>query len=375
MLRQVFGAFNNINTITEKNINRESLVKKAMDGGYNLLIDQARYPLGNLHAIFSNYNLEPDYQRKRVWDLKRKSKLIESLLVNVPIPPIFLYETDYNKYEVMDGLQRISTIISFFNNEFRLEGLDLWSEINGYNFKELPEELRNLIRRRYLSATIILKESNKSSKRELELKQFVFERLNTGGMELSPHEIRTAIYPSKFNSMINDVADTKTFRKMINNSEDELIRMEDRELVLRFFAFKAAINCDYRRGIKVTLDNFAIKAKDFEENDVLEANNYFEDLIKDIYEIYGDKAFKKTLTGKFEKMIYDTLILSISRIKDGGINLDVLKNQEQKEAVNAKNKFIKENREIFNGKYTALKNVESRVTYFYEFLLGEINNE
>jgi hypothetical protein len=367
---EIFRAFDNINSNIERNRDRDYLVKKAMDGEYNLLIDQARYPLENLALIFSNYNLKPDYQRKRVWDLKRKSKLIESLLVNVPIPPIFLYETDYNKYEVMDGLQRISTIISFFNNEFSLDGLELWSEINNYKFNDLPEELRNLIKRRYLSAIIILKESNKSKERELELKQFVFERLNTGGMELSPHEIRNAIYPSKFNNMINELADVDIFRKMINNSEDELIRMEDRELILRFFAFKAAINCNYRRGIKVTLDNFAIRAKEFNENEIEESYDYFEKLITEINEIYSDKAFKKTKTGKFEKMIFDTVMLSISKLIDEGIDLDKLKTDN---ATEAKNNFIRKERESFNGKYTALMNVENRVNIFYHFLLGEIN--
>src|SRR5690606_36572657 len=124
------------------------------------------------------------------WDPKRKSRLIESLLVNVPIPPIFLYEIEYNKFEVMDGLQRISTIISFFKDEFKLDGLELWEELNTLYFSDLPEELRNSINRRYLSAIIILKESNKNKEKEAELKKFVFERLNTGGMELSPHEIR-----------------------------------------------------------------------------------------------------------------------------------------------------------------------------------------
>ncbi|KOP31392.1 hypothetical protein ADM98_00640 [Exiguobacterium sp. BMC-KP] len=371
MLNNIFKVFNNIHTSPELNQSREHLVDKAMQGEYNLLIDQARYPLQNLQTIFSNYNLKPDYQRKRVWDQKRKSKLIESLLVNVPIPPIFLYETDFNKYEVMDGLQRISTIISFFNNEFELDGLDLWSEINGFKFGDLPEELANLIRRRYLSAIIILKETNKSPDRELELKQFVFERLNTGGMELSPHEIRNAIYPSEFNSTINKLSELSPFRKMINNSDDELIRMEDRELILRFFAFKAAINCNYRRGIKNTLDSFAIKAKEFTDDETDASFDYFESLISAVYDIYGDKAFKKTKNGKFEKMIYDTVMLSISKLLDEEINL---KNLKEIDSVAAKNEFIRLKKADFNGKYTSLKNIENRVSLFYNFLLEEIKN-
>ncbi|MFI2959711.1 DUF262 domain-containing protein [Priestia sp. JSM ZJ58] len=370
MTDNVFNVFNTKATAVEKTPDREYLVNKALNGEYNLLIDQARYPLQNLPLIFSNYNLTPDYQRKRVWDTKRKSKLIESCLVNVPIPPVFLYETDFNKYEVMDGLQRISTIISFYNNDFKLEGLELWSEINGLGYNELPEELRNLINRRYLSAIIILKESNKSKEREMELKQFVFERLNTGGMELSPHEIRNALHPSSFNNMINDIAESPKFKLMISNSEDELIRMEDRELILRFFAFKSAIYCNYRKGIKVTLDNYAIEAKDFKEDEVDYAHDYFISIIDSVYEVYGEKAFKKSSKSKFEKMIFDTVMLAFSKLVDNGVDLSLL---NKVNAVEKKNELFKNRKDAFNGKYTALVNVENRVNIMYEFLIGEIN--
>ncbi|WP_175623622.1 DUF262 domain-containing protein [Paenibacillus odorifer] len=368
----IFEVFNSRGPGLNKPVDREYLVSKALNGEYNLLIDQARYPLENLPLIFHNYNLHPDYQRKRVWDIKRKSKLIESCLVNVPIPPVFLYETDYNKYEVMDGLQRISTIISFFNNEFKLDGLELWSEINGSKFSELPEELRNLINRRYLSAIIILKESNKSKERELELKQFVFERLNTGGMELSPHEIRNALHPSKFNSMINELAKNQVFKSMINNSEDELIRMEDREIILRFFAFKSAIECDYKRGIKITLDNYSIAAKNFDEDQVEYAHDYFIDVIDSIFAIYGEKAFIKSSKGKFEKMIFDTVMLAVSKLKDEGYDLEPLRRMGAV-ATSKKIGLIKKHKDEFNGKYTALANVKTRVEIFKNFLVGEIN--
>lgn len=370
----IFKVFNKKEKIVSNGFDREYLVKKAMNGEYNLILDQARYPLDNLPLIFQNYNLNPDYQRKRVWDIKRKSKLIESCLVNVPIPPVFLYEIEYNKYEVMDGLQRISTIISFFNNEFKLDGLELWHEINGYTFSELPEELRNLINRRYLSAIIILKESNKSKQRELELKQFVFERLNTGGMELSPHEIRNALHPSLFNNVINKLAENNIYKKMINNTEDELIRMEDRELIIRFFAFKSAIATDYKRGIKVTLDTYAIHAKNFNASQVNYAEEYFLAVIHHVYKLYGENAFKKSSKGKFEKMIFDTVMIAISKLIDEDKNLNSLL---IKGAVNSSKKYglIKKYKEEFNGKYTALVNVKTRVDILYNSLIGELEDE
>ena len=123
----------------------QEIKKKLSSGEYNLVIDQARYPLAALPVIFKSYNLNPDYQRNKVWDSQRKSRLIESLIMNIPIPPIFLYEISPSKYEVMDGLQRISTIIDFLNNKFKLKGLEVWQELNGCSYKALIPEVQDAI--------------------------------------------------------------------------------------------------------------------------------------------------------------------------------------------------------------------------------------
>ena len=83
-------------------------------------------------------NLHPEYQRRLVWDVKKKSLLIESLLMNVPIPPVFLYEYDLSRYETMDGQQRLNTIVDFYSNRFRLRGLKTWSALNGRNYDDCP---------------------------------------------------------------------------------------------------------------------------------------------------------------------------------------------------------------------------------------------
>ena len=131
--------------------NETEIIEKYRKGEYRIVIEQARYPLANLKEIFSAYNFTPEYQRRRVWDAKRKSRLIESFIINVPVPSIFLYEYDFSKYEVMDGLQRITSILEFFDNKYQLEGLELWSELNGKYYEDLPLEIRTAVERRYLS--------------------------------------------------------------------------------------------------------------------------------------------------------------------------------------------------------------------------------
>ena len=172
--------------------------EKYMKGETRLVTEQARYPLPTLKELFSKestYELQPDFQRRKGrWSIEKKSKLIESFIINVPVPPVFLYEVSFANYEVMDGLQRISTIIDYYNDEFELTGLDQWAELNGMKYSELPEKIKEGIDRRYLSSIILLNESASNPQKAMQMKQLVFERLNTGGETLSGQEISNAIY-------------------------------------------------------------------------------------------------------------------------------------------------------------------------------------
>jgi len=119
--------------------------------------------------------------------------------MNVPVPPLFVYESDLAKYEVMDGQQRITAVLDFYTNKLRLEGLDQWPELNARIYDTLPAEIRKGIDRRSISYIVLLKESAPTTEDEALLRQEVFERLNTGGIRLSPQEIRNALYQGRFN--------------------------------------------------------------------------------------------------------------------------------------------------------------------------------
>ncbi|MGL6342326.1 MAG: DUF262 domain-containing protein, partial [Waterburya sp.] len=100
----------------------------------------------------NNYmDVSPFYQRRLRWDKKKQSQLIESFLINIPVPPIILYEKEYNSYEVMDGQQRITAIKDFYNNDLELTGLKLWSELNGRKYQQLPDKIKAGIDRRAIS--------------------------------------------------------------------------------------------------------------------------------------------------------------------------------------------------------------------------------
>lgn len=352
-------------------VDKTSFDKKIKDGQFNIVIDQARYPLFNIREIFNSYKLQPSYQRNRVWDKNRKSRLIESLIVNVPIPPVFLYETEINKFEVMDGLQRISTIVEFMNDEFELQGLEYWYELNGFLYSRLPEVIRNSINRRYLSATIILNESSNNQNSE-DMKQFIFERLNTGGMELSPQEIRNAIFSGEFNKMLIEVTEMELYSQLVKLPIKDKIRMQDRELILRFFAYKSAYKNNLKVGTKEVLDLYAKKSRKLSELEVKEAKEYYLATIEAVDFLFKKSAFSKTLNSRFERMIYDTVMLAVSEIIDE-YGEDKIYNSQN--LIDKKFEYLNDNKEVFNGKYTAFSNVINRVDVFTRFLKENLSLE
>ena len=231
---------------------------KYVKGEVRIVTEQARYPINSIAGIVedSSYRMSPEYQRRHRWDEERKSKLIESLIMNVPVPPIFLYEYDYSKYEVMDGLQRLTAIHEFYRNKFALIGLAEWPELNGRTCEQLPSKVREGIDRRYLSSVILLKETAHSEEDALRLKQLVFERINSGGVRLSPQESRNALFDGPMNHLCIRLsrdhslcrlwgipeATPEEFERGLPSDErvknEDFRKMTDVELVLRFFAYR-----------------------------------------------------------------------------------------------------------------------------------------
>jgi hypothetical protein len=117
--------------------------------------------------------LRPFYQRRPRWEKVRQSKLIESFIMNVPVPPLFVYESDLAKYEVMDGQQRITAVQDFYTNKLILEGLEQWPELNGRIYDTLPSEIKKGLDRRSISYIVLLKESATTTEEEALLRQEV----------------------------------------------------------------------------------------------------------------------------------------------------------------------------------------------------------
>jgi hypothetical protein len=252
----------------------DEINEKYNKGEIRIVTEQARYPIDSIETMLDSkrYILNPEYQRRKRWNNTQKSRLIESLIMNVPISPIFLYEIDYSTYEVIDGEQRLTAIYDFYKGKFNLEGLEYWQELNGRNYQNLPGQVRRGIDRRYLSSIVLLQETAKNEREAEYVKHIVFERLNSGGDKLTPQETRNALHNGKFNQVCIKLAQNDYFRKMWklpleSEGEEKLLKsesyrkMEDVELVLRFFAYRH-------------IDNLKSPVDKFLDEYLKQANNY-----------------------------------------------------------------------------------------------------
>lgn len=249
--------------------------------------------------------LRPFYQRRQRWDDERQSKLIESFIMNIPVPPLFVYESDFAKYEVMDGQQRITSIKEFYSDRLTLCGLEQWPELNGRIYHKLPSEIRKGLDRRSISYIVLLKESATTTDEEALLRQQVFERLNTGGVTLTNQEIRHCIYHGTFDELLMEMTKHPLMRKawelpLYSPEEDQnppqdlldnkhFSKMKDAEIVLRFFALRHAEQ--YRGGMQTFLDNYMVRARRFNPEDIEILRDIFLRTLDLAEAIYGDHLF------------------------------------------------------------------------------------
>ena len=193
----------------------------------------------------------PKMQREYVWDNGRASRLVESLLLNIPVPPVFFSETADSKYEVIDGHQRIRSVVRYINNEFALSGLRLMTEHLRLRFHQLPSREQRYLRTRVLRAIVIGPDSHPSMKHE------IFQRLNTGAIALNAQEIRHALNQGSLNDLLHDLVTLKDFRKCVG-SKSPRRRMVDHELVLRFFMLSEQYD-SYRPPLLRSLNSYMEK--------------------------------------------------------------------------------------------------------------------
>ena len=255
--------------------------------------------------------LADKFQRRRVWDEIKSSRLIESLLLNVPIPVCYFAELDDGSYSVIDGQQRLTAIYRFVNNEFALKSLKVRPDLNGKRFHQLDVSDSRLVNSRAIRCIVILKESDP------DIRFDVFERLNTNSVKLNPQELRNSLYRGKLNDLIQKLSEYENFKKA-RAADNVDKRMQDCEIILRFFAFHFR-GRDYRGALAPFLDNYLKEGKRFNEATLHDHQVLFKRVIDDVQYVFADHSFRRyTREQGWEKSInraiYDVVMLYFAQL-------------------------------------------------------------
>ena len=302
-------------------------------------------------------NLRPEYQRRLRWDDDKKSQLIESFIMNVPVPPVFLFEASLGQFEVMDGQQRLSAIVDFMQNRFRLEGLKVWPPLNNRTFSDLPATLKRALSRSKISA-ITLSAEGVTDEASIDLRTQVFERLNTGGERLNAQELRNSIYGGPFNGLLLELSALRLFTDAwdIPPHEENVDadgtpsqelrknnlykRMSDVEIVLRFFAFLEEERIT--GSVKRMLDDAVERRMSLSVEQLAADRELFIGSITKALDLLGENAFKlpSRRSGRMvlSRPLFDAVMVAIAQMKERWESLndpeaaraamDVLKNPE-----------------------------------------------
>ncbi len=255
--------------------------------------------------------LQDEYQRRQIWDQKKSSRLIESLLLNVPIPVCYFAELEDGTYSVIDGQQRLTSISRYISNLFPLVGLRVRPELNRKRFAELEKGDQRLIKTRAIRCIVIQRESHP------DIRFDVFERLNQGAVRLTPQELRNSTYRGDLNKIIKGLCSNEQFQK-IRRAEDVDARMGDAEMVLRFFAFHFDAK-SYRGFFAPFLDKYLESKMSMADGDKAIHENMFLETIDKVDIVFGRNAFRQIdEEGKYanqvNRAIYDVVMLTFAHI-------------------------------------------------------------
>jgi len=248
-------------------------------------------------------NLSPDFQRNLVWDNIRKSRLVESVLLGIPLPVFYFAENRDGTFNVVDGLQRLSTLQSFAQNDFALRNLEyLRADCDRRYFKEDPDKnipTRQVLDKKYTrridKAQLVVNVIE--AKSPLKVKYDIFKRINEGGRPLNSQEIRNCMATTDTRAYLKEMAHSSFFNEATGGSVNDT-RMDAQELVLRFTAFylqRKGLISDYTGDMNTFLDNTLELLNTRKMSDFIELRKVFKTGMQNAYYLFGPYCFRKCL--------------------------------------------------------------------------------
>lgn len=266
--------------------------------------------------------LQPEFQRDYVWSSAKASQLVESVLLRIPLPIVYLSETEDSDWEVVDGQQRLTSLYSFVRGQFpdgtkfRLGRLHVRDDLRGKGFSDLCRTDQNAILNYTLRAIILNKESHPDVKFE------VFERLNCGSVQLKDAELRNCMYRGAYNDMLAELSNNNLLLK-IRRADRPHNRMEDRQLILRFLAMKRNSHLNYRGSMKQFMNREMETHRHASPAEVAGLKRQFEDAITSAWHVFGLNAFRRwtpppqagekgSWDSKLNVALWDTLLYGLA---------------------------------------------------------------
>ena len=269
-------------------------------------------------------DIQPEFQRNFVWKPDAQSRFIDSLSKKLPIPSLLLgKDSKSEKHIVIDGLQRIKTIVKFFEEEdwklTKIQGID--EKISGKKvsiIKDKSLNLYNRVKNSDIPVTFLVYDfSNKSLMNDL---FNIFNRINTGGVKLNHQEIRNCIFSGNFNNLLRDVAKSDNWKNCMGKTS-KVIRFESEEIILRVFAFNEELD-DYDGNLARFLNNYMAKQKDISEDEIQEKRN----IIFSSLSFINEKIDKPETVHTWGKTLKEGLLVGVSQ------NIDTLIHKSKEEA-------------------------------------------
>ena len=299
-------------TIVVDNVEDESI-----DFKYSITSYGADYPVDGLVARLNDEKiLIPKFQRQYVWKLNQASRFIESLLLGLPVPGVFLSkDPESSKLLVIDGQQRLKTLQFFVNGvfsddrKFRLKGVQ--EEFEGLTYDSLPEDTRIELDDYVIHATVIRQDTPSDDQSSI---YHIFERLNTGGTPLQSQEIRACIFFGEFNDLLFELNETASYRAIYGRVNN---RLKDQELILRFIALYFASD-RYQKPLKGFMNEYMGYNRHLQHENREEIVGAFVPTIDMMYKALGPKAFRVKVG--INAAIFDSSMVGVAkRLKRGPI--------------------------------------------------------
>ena len=298
-------------------------------------IDDRRHNIGLIlkRIKFGEIDLSPDFQRASdIWNNQAKSRLIESILIRIPLPAFYIDGTDENKWVVIDGQQRLTTIKQFVigngdnvnQDSFRLSNLEFLTQFNNKSYDELPRIYQRRIDETEITIYLIEKGTSEG------LKFSIYKRINTGGVSLSSQEIRHAINNGNSTKFLEKLAKSQEFIEATANVIKDK-RMAAREIILRFLAFKITpyIQFQYNKDVPnfdVFLNNVMKKMNGMTDNELKPLESDFLKAMVAAIDIFGNDAFRKRSSieasrSTFNRALFEAWSVNLSSLNNNQIEM------------------------------------------------------